>query len=208
MPTLDRKTQRIFADGNPAQGNIAVFGSLAAGAPAFSKDPEQIQNDRYAQGWGAAVVPQDSPPLEDFNALFHLVTRQLAYIFQSGVPEWDAGTAYKLGGFCTSGGALYVSLIDDNLNNAVSVATAWGGVTQPVLAATPSVLNPATQTELRAASTAGVPDGRAALLYNPVTLTLEKWVLREGEDADDPENGVIQPDDYDADNNPKFWYLA
>jgi hypothetical protein len=60
------------------------------------------------------------------NALQFLFSRQLAYLFQSGIPEWNAETAYYVGSWATdSAGIPYVSLVDNNINNALTDATKW-----------------------------------------------------------------------------------
>lgn len=117
MPALPRKTQQIFGSGLTPAGNVAIWGSLQAGTPAFSDDPDQIQSANFLQGLNGAVVGNRSPAMEDLNGLFLLVTKQLAYLFQSGLPEWDPGTAYFVDGFCRKAGVVYISIIDDNLNN-------------------------------------------------------------------------------------------
>jgi hypothetical protein len=156
MSKLERKTQKIFAGALPADDNIAIFGSLAAGQKAYSDDPDKIQGAAYENGWAAAIVPDDSPALEDMNALFNLVTRQLAYIYQNGVPEWDAGTTYCIGSICSQNGVLYVSLADDNTNNAVSDATKWKRLDKDITDAIAlkedrankkQLVNPASQTD-------------------------------------------------------------
>jgi hypothetical protein len=172
MSKLDRKTQKIFADALPADDNIAIFGSLAdefAASPPegegsgndvekemYSKDPDKIQSDAYDKGWADAVVPDDSPALEDMNALFYLVTRQLAYVYQNGVPEWDAGTTYCIGSICSQSGVLYISLADDNTNNAVSNAAKWKRLDKDITDAIAlkedrankkQLVNPASQTD-------------------------------------------------------------
>lgn len=117
MPALPRKTQQIFGSSLTPAGNIAVWGSLQAGAPAYSDDPDQIQSANFLQGLNGAVVGNRSPALEDLNGLFLLVTKQLAYLFQSGIPEWDPGTTYFTDSFVRFAGIVYISIIDDNLNN-------------------------------------------------------------------------------------------
>jgi hypothetical protein len=141
MPKIERKTQKIFAGAKTAAGNIARFGSLAAGIPQYADeddsglpDPDLIQTlpegadpteFGYDNGWAGAIVPDDSPALEDMNALFSLVTRQLAYLYQNGVPEWDAATTYYLGSLCSHEGELYTSLSANNTGKPVDDRTAW-----------------------------------------------------------------------------------
>lgn len=132
MAKITRKTQKIFGiDAGPNQ--IAQVGSLAAGSPAFSTDPDTIQAlQNYLDGLLSVVIGSNSPAIEDINALYYLFSRQLAYAMQAGVPEWDANTTYYIGSFASDGsgtsllsGGLYYSIADDNTGNALSDTTKW-----------------------------------------------------------------------------------
>lgn len=129
MAKIVRAVQNLF--GSTAGANqIAKFGSLAAGTPltysGTTADPVVIQSlSQFLAGWNSAVIGANSPAIEDMNALFFLIFRQLAYIFQAGVPEWDSATIYYTGSMVNVSGTLYISLIDNNLNNATSDITKW-----------------------------------------------------------------------------------
>jgi hypothetical protein len=130
MAKLTRKTQKIF--GSTAGANqLAKIGSLANGSPArytgSTVDADTIQSlSEYLAGWFSCVVGSNSPAIEDMNALNWLFARQLAYIFQSGIPEYDASTTYYIGSIVNDGfGIPYVSLTDNNTGNAVSNASYW-----------------------------------------------------------------------------------
>jgi hypothetical protein len=74
MAKLTRVIQKIFGI-NAAQNEMAVFGSLNAGSPAFTKDPKTIQSlVNFLNGLRAGVVGNNSPALEDINALYYLMT--------------------------------------------------------------------------------------------------------------------------------------
>jgi hypothetical protein len=126
MSRLSRFTQLIFGSTAGAD-QIAQFGSLAAGSPVYTTALNTIQAlGNYATGWFAGILGSNSPAIEDMNSLFYLITSQLAYLFQLGVPEWDAGTTYYVGSLVQNGGGnIYVSLTNGNLNNALSVTSAW-----------------------------------------------------------------------------------
>lgn len=108
---------------------LGKFGSLAAGSAATTTDVEEMQSlANYLTGWFGAVVGGNSPAIEDMNALCHVFAYQLAYIMQSGVPEWNTNTTYYQGSMVTDtagSGLIYTSLVDDNLGNAVTNATKW-----------------------------------------------------------------------------------
>lgn len=135
LPNLERKDLKLFANDAAAQDNIAVFGSLASANPQFSKDIEAIQNlPAFLQGWAGAITGDASPALEDFNALFYVLFYQMAYLFQKGVAQWKATTDYYKGSFTTDGnGALYASIVDNNVGNdpATDDGTHWNEFPTP-----------------------------------------------------------------------------
>lgn len=127
MARLPRVIQKIFGV-NAAAGQFNTIGSFAAGSPTVTTDPTTMQSlSNYLTGWFGCVLgvgTVNAPCIQDMNALDFLVTRQLAYLFENGVPEWQAGTTYYTGSMVNSGGLIYISIQDTNLNHAVT-ATAW-----------------------------------------------------------------------------------
>jgi hypothetical protein len=123
---LLKKQQKVFGS-TAGLNQISKYGSLAAGLPVFTTDPDVIQAlSNYLDGWFSAVVGSNSPTIEDMNALCFLFARQLAYIMQEGVAEWDNATEYFIGSIVNDGsGNLYTSLIDNNINNVVTDTTKW-----------------------------------------------------------------------------------
>ena len=125
MAKLTRALQKLFCGDVPATNVVAVFGSLKEGAPAFSKEPNDIQSlPAFGAGWGGATVLNQAPALQDMNSLQFLFSRQLKYLFQQGVPEWLATETYYTGSVVQSGGKLYLSALDNNLNQAFTT-TSW-----------------------------------------------------------------------------------
>lgn len=117
MSKLTRVFQKQFGV-NAGDSDVGIFGSLAASNPQYSKDPETIQSlNAFLTGWAAETIANNRPALEDFNALDFLAFYQLCYLFQAGVPEWDADTTYYEGSICQVAGVLYRSLDDDNIDN-------------------------------------------------------------------------------------------
>lgn len=97
MAKIPRITQKVFA-GSPGFEQVAEFGSLAAAAPVFTVNAATIQSlGAWTGGWFDAVIGGSSPAIEDMNGFCLVVTQQLAYGLQQGIPEWDAGTTYYVG---------------------------------------------------------------------------------------------------------------
>lgn len=126
MARIARSTQKIFADN---ASNNGVFGSARAGTFLTSNDVEALQAlSAWDNGWSDATISGDLlPTLEEMQGIQYVATSQIAYLLQQGIPEWDAGTTYFEKNIVIKAGTyeLYGSLVDDNLNNAVSDATKW-----------------------------------------------------------------------------------
>ena len=128
MPRITRKNQKIFAEDATNNG---VFGSLQANDPTISNDPDVIQGrSAYANGWNDAAYSSELlPPLEEFQALQYLFSRQISYLFQEGIPEWNVDTTYYKGSIVKSISgsniAIYSSIADSNQGNLVSDTTKW-----------------------------------------------------------------------------------
>jgi hypothetical protein len=126
MADLSRFTQKIFAS-TAAANNLAQFGSFAAGAPAeydgTTITPALVQAlSNYLTGWFGAIVGNNSPLIQDMNALCYLFAYQLTYLLQKGIPDWDSGTTYYTGDIVKSGSIIYVSIADSNTNHSVSAS--------------------------------------------------------------------------------------
>lgn len=128
MAAIPRKLQKIFGGSLVAANNIAQIGSTITGTPVYSIDLDVIQSlSAYLNGFAAQVVNgTNSPVLEEVNAFFRMVTQQLAYLFETGIPEWNVSTTYFKKSIVNDGnGRLYRSLTDNNLANAVTNTTHW-----------------------------------------------------------------------------------
>lgn len=128
-------TQKIFSgDVNPTN-IVSQFGSLAYGDPNYSDDPDVIQNlNAWLLGWEAALIDGKYPTIQDMNAVFYVISRQLAYLQQAGIPEWKTDIEYFTGSIARdSVGRLYKSLTDNNLGNALTDAANWFLYHSPVI---------------------------------------------------------------------------
>lgn len=118
MPAFPRKTQRVIGSGLSVPGNVAQWGSTQAGTPVYSGDLDVLQAlDNFLNGLNGMIVGNRSPVMEELTGAFLVITQQLAYTLQAGIPEWDTSTEYFIGGFCRVGFEVYVSLSDGNAGN-------------------------------------------------------------------------------------------
>lgn len=144
MPAIPRHTQKIFGQSLTPSGNVAVYGSLAAGAPAYpatTDDLTTIQSSAWLLGLNSALIGNRSPALEDLNGLFVVLSQQIAYLLQNGIAEWDATTTYYVGNLARIPGTAVVctSLTNNNVgNNPASNTNDWSasGSSYPAVATT------------------------------------------------------------------------
>jgi hypothetical protein len=126
MPAQPRAVQRIFGSALTPASNIAVIGSLAAGAPAYSGDVKTIQSlAEFLSGFNAICVGNRSPAVQDMNALFYEITSQLAYLLQSGLPEYDPDTVYFPNNVCRVGSATFTCLNNNITTNPTTDSVNW-----------------------------------------------------------------------------------
>lgn len=138
MPILTRVKQLIFGSG-ASSAQFGQIGSKSAGSPVTTKDLSTIQSlSQYLNGLYAITANAVNPPyIEDLNSLYLLITTQLAYLLQNGVPEWESTTDYFADiSFVQVAGAVYKSVSGTSLspNNGNNPTTDTGTNWKLVLA--------------------------------------------------------------------------
>lgn len=130
MAQLTREHMKIFGI-SAAATQFGQIGSLAAGSPVNTKDIDTIQGlGQYDNGFFAITNSASEPPrIEDMNSLYFLATRQLSYLFQAGIPEWDVDQEYYEDvSIVNYQGILYKSKTDANIGHVpLGDTTNWGG---------------------------------------------------------------------------------
>ncbi len=120
MARIVRKDQRIFAG---SASNNGQFGSAQAGTQVTSNDLDVLQQlDAWASGWNSATISsQRLPTLEEMQGIQYVLTSQVAYLFQEGIPEFLLAAEYHQNSIVKKPGTyeLYGSIIDDNTGNAL-----------------------------------------------------------------------------------------
>jgi hypothetical protein len=121
MAKITRKTQKVFGESAGATG-IIEYGSAAAGSPVPTTDPDSIQTTAWETGWAAAALAgTEIPSFQDFNGIHFVATRQIGYLLQEGLAEYDAGTEYHANSIVKKSGTyeLYGSITNSNTGNAL-----------------------------------------------------------------------------------------
>lgn len=126
MTKIQRTKQEIFAN-QAGSRQITAFGTAKNENPTFTNDVSQIQNNNFLQGWLSALLPDKAPWEEDMNALFYVITKQLAYLFQEGIAEYNSTTEYSKNSLVKAfgGNTIYYSLTDNNIGNNLSDTNYW-----------------------------------------------------------------------------------
>jgi len=123
---LPRKNQKVLGSNSSRNGQ---FGSRSAGLGNFTNDIEELQAlSAWVNGWNDATVSgQKLPCLEEMQGTQYVQTYQLAYLFQEGIPEYNAATPYFIGSIVKKAGTteLYESIADDNTGHALTDNTNW-----------------------------------------------------------------------------------
>lgn len=153
MARIVRNTQFVFASSATDNGQ---FGSAQAGTFNVTNNVATIQAlSAWATGWLAATIgANDFPPLEEIQAIDYVITSQIAYLFQEGIPEWDAGTTYFDFSIVKAPGTFtyFGSLINTNLNQALPAAGASNASWQCLGGLSPTFLS--VETAIPASNTA------------------------------------------------------
>ena len=124
MAKITRKHQNIFAAMAPY---IAQWGSMAASSKASSTDVETIQAlAAWAAGFDGALNADGVLAIEDLDAFFYVITSQLAYLLQTGIPEWNSVIEYYTGGYVNNGNdSIFMGASDTNSDDALTDGTKW-----------------------------------------------------------------------------------
>ena len=130
MSKLERKNHKVFGI-NATETKVGQFGSANATTKITTKDVEKIQAlDAWEQGWEAGAVGNNRyPTQQERTGVDYEHSYQIGYMLQEGVPEWNKDTTYNKGSIVKAYNGItlqnYVSLVDDNLNNAVTDSAKW-----------------------------------------------------------------------------------
>lgn len=99
---------RAFASAQQS-GERYIFGDTTTESDSLS---DQLTTD-YLRGW-AVISASDEPPLEWFNAVAFTATQFIAYLHQSGIPEWNGEQEYHDGSQANYNGQIYTCLTDNH----------------------------------------------------------------------------------------------
>lgn len=130
MTKYTRLTGKVFGSSATATGDdpeIGQFGSALAGTYNGTTDVATIQSlPAWQKGFIGCVTPNTQfPPLPEMTGFGKVLSQQICYLLQQGVPEYDSGTTYYNGNWCAYNKNLYTAKADGFSNVAPTDTTKW-----------------------------------------------------------------------------------
>lgn len=130
MTKYTRLTGKVFGSSATATGDdpeIGQFGSALAGTYNGTTDISLIQSlPAWQKGFIGCVTPSTQfPPLPEMTGFGKVLSHQICYLLQQGVPEYDSGTTYYTGNWCSYNNSLYTAKVDGFSNIAPTDTTKW-----------------------------------------------------------------------------------
>ena len=126
MSKITRIYHRIFGSTSTTT-QMAAFGSYKNSAVQMTTDASTVASlPNWLVGMAEGVVNRNAPIIEELNGVLHHSSRQIAYLLQSGVAEYDASTTYYTDGFVVHDSLLYQSIRDNHVGyDPTTSATTW-----------------------------------------------------------------------------------
>ena len=129
MAQLTAKVIKVFADigaTGPSGNYLGVFGSAKEGTKAYSSVPATIQSlTQYDNGIKSALINGVPLAMQEIDALNYLLTTSAKYIEGYGIGFYNASIEYFIGSLCRYGSTIFISKIDNNINNSPTTSTNW-----------------------------------------------------------------------------------
>lgn len=134
MARYPRITGKVFGRTASASGDdpqIGEFGSALTGQYNGTGDVSVIQgNSAWDNGFISCVTPTNQyPPLPEMTGFGKVLSQQICYLLQQGVAEYDSGTEYYTGNWCSYNGNLYIAKSDGFSNKLPTNTTYWNKFT-------------------------------------------------------------------------------
>jgi hypothetical protein len=125
MTKINRHTGNLTPFAKHASGvERTVFGGVI-----ISDALDDNLTALFGEGWADVTNPTLWPKLRDFNSTMFTATQLIAYLMQTGIPEYHDQQEYFTGSMCSSGGIIYVSQDDNNTDELLTDPLFWKKLT-------------------------------------------------------------------------------
>ena len=119
MSKLTKVSHKVFGILANFTYQMSKFGSFKNGSPEYAANVTEIQSTpNFENGLYDSLVGDGAPFAQDMNGVLHHTSRQVGYLYQEGIPEWDADSTYYINSLVKYNGEIFKSLIDNNTGNA------------------------------------------------------------------------------------------
>lgn len=135
MTKYTRVTGKVFGASADPTGTvdptigatIGQFGSALIGQYVGTSDIATIQSlPAWSNGFIGCVTPNTQfPPLPEMTGFGKVLSQQICYLLQQGIPEYDSGTTYYTGNWCSYNNSLYIAKDDGFSNITPTDTTKW-----------------------------------------------------------------------------------
>ncbi|MWN31026.1 MULTISPECIES: gp53-like domain-containing protein [unclassified Gilliamella] len=79
-----------------------------------------------SRGWGITIEQTGSkPPMEWMNGAFNRVDKNMLYLLQQGVPEWNESVKYPANAIIKYNGVLYTAIVENDNAKPSTNTTKW-----------------------------------------------------------------------------------
>ena len=113
----EKKERKFLKDfgGEADDEFFQQFGGFIKGNNEKKKDPVKLQElEAFTQGWQAACEQGNKlPVMEEMNGLFYLFGYFIKYLYQEGIPEWNAEEIYYKGSVVKYDGFVYKAVYEN-----------------------------------------------------------------------------------------------
>lgn len=91
-----------------------------------AKNGECVNFPDVSRGWGVTIDQTASkPPLEWMNGAFNRVDKNMLYLLQQGVPEWNESVKYPVSAIVKYNGVLYTAIAENDNAKPSTNTTEW-----------------------------------------------------------------------------------
>lgn len=91
-----------------------------------AKKGENAEFPDISRGWGITIEQTASkPPMEWMNGAFNRVDKNILYLLQQGVPEWNDKVTYPINAIIKYNGVLYTAIVENDNAVPSTSTTKW-----------------------------------------------------------------------------------
>jgi len=144
-----------------------------------------------SRGWGITIEQTGSkPPMEWMNGAFNRVDKNMLYLLQQGVPEWNKSVKYPANAIIKYNGVLYTAIVENDNSNPAANTTKWkktqaevskASTTQSGIVKLSSATNSESETEAATLLAVKKVNDLATENHNKLSNVIDKFTSNDNE---------------------------